>query len=57
MLLNGPFWLLFIQLISCYIVLEFSKERIINMKQLCVLIFAAAILFCFSSCSKEHDTC
>jgi hypothetical protein len=25
------------------------------MKQLWVFIFAAAILFCFSSCSKEHD--
>ena len=25
------------------------------MKQLCVLILAPAILFCFSSCSKEHD--
>ncbi len=25
------------------------------MKQLSVLIFAAAILFCFSSCSKEHE--
>jgi hypothetical protein len=53
--LNGWFSLATIQLIPGYIVLKFSFRTTINMKQLSVLIFAVAILFCLSSCSKEHE--